>query len=106
MTVVNVSIKIKILVRYEKDAKKFFEKHKSLQKRYETLMEEFFTGEHPERIDVKPIESKQGEYYRMRLGKWRVIFTYDEENMIIFVNAIYAGSRGDIYKKIGGLKIL
>lgn len=42
----------------------------------------------------------------MRLGKWRVIFSYDEEKMIIIVDTIMAGSRGDIYKKIGGIKIL
>ena len=95
-----------VSIHYEKDADKFFEKHEKLRERYKALTEEFFTGEHPEKVDVKPIEGKQGEYYRMRLGKWRVIFSYDEEKMIIIVDTIMAGSRGDIYKKIGGIKIL
>ncbi|MBR2207932.1 MAG: hypothetical protein IJ859_03890 [Synergistaceae bacterium] len=99
-------VRVKVRVRYEKDAKKFFDKHKDIQRQYEVSAEEFFTGEHPEKIDVKPIKGKQGEYYRMRLGKWRVIFTYDEELMVVIVNSIMAGSRGDVYKKIGGLKIL
>jgi len=106
MIIVNVNVEMKVRVRYDKDAEKFFKKHEDVRKRYKNLVEELFTGEHPEKVDVKPIEGKQGEYYRMRLGKWRVIFTYDEENMTILVNAIYAGSRGDIYKKIGGLKLL
>ena len=60
--------------------------------------------EHPESIDIKLLQDKQGEYYRMRLGKWRVIFTIDRN--VIIVNTLEAGSRGDIYKKIGGLKLL
>jgi len=93
-----------VYVFYEKPAHKFFEKHKDLQERYEASIKELHRGEHPERVDIKLLEGKQGEYFRMRLGKWRVIFTVDRN--IIIVNTLEAGSRGDIYKKIGGLKIL
>ncbi len=101
----NVTVNLSVDIRYEKDADKFFEKHEDVRKRYEDSLKEFLIGEHPERINVKTIAGKKDKYYRMRLGKWRVIFTYDEEIMLIVVNSIMAGSRGDIYKKIGGLKL-
>lgn len=35
-------------------------------------------------------------YHRIRLGDMRIIFWFDEENDIVYVDHI--GSRGDIYK--------
>ena len=93
-----------LYIFYAKSADKFFEAHRDIRERYESSLKELQKGEHPESIDIKLLQGKQGEYYRMRLGKWRVIFTIDRN--VIIVNTLEAGSRGDIYKKIGGLKLL
>jgi mRNA interferase RelE/StbE len=53
-------------------------------------------GENPDSpsLDVKKL---QGEpYFRLRVGKWRVIFNRDEEVKIIAIEKIK--SRGDVYK--------
>jgi mRNA interferase RelE/StbE len=45
-------------------------------------------------LDVKKL---QGEpYFRLRVGKWRVIFNRDEDLEIIAIEKIK--SRGDVYK--------
>ena len=44
--------------------------------------------------DVKPLEGRKGEF-RVRIGDWRTIFKY-RENDIIFIMEI--GNRGDVYK--------
>ena len=46
---------------------------------------------------------KKNEYYRMRIGEWRVIFSIID-GVVVVINTVLAGSRDDIYKKMGGLK--
>jgi len=46
------------------------------------------------RLDIKAIQGRDG--FRLRVGKWRVIYHRDDNAMIILV--VDAGSRGDIYK--------
>ncbi len=88
---------------YEKAADKFFKVHEDLRTQYEEAVKEFYNGEHPERIDVKTLRGKKGEYYRLRLGKWRVLYTTIEDTIFV-INTLMAGSRGDIYKRLGGLR--
>ncbi|MGL4392094.1 MAG: type II toxin-antitoxin system RelE family toxin [Fusobacteriaceae bacterium] len=38
-------------------------------------------------------------FYRMRIGNYRIIFKMELDELII-VEVIFAGSRGDIYNKI------
>lgn len=45
-------------------------------------------------LDIKALQGRQG--FRLRVGKWRVIYHKDDDAMIILV--VDAGSRGDIYK--------
>ena len=45
-------------------------------------------------LDIKTLQGRQG--FRLRVGKWRVIYHKDDHAMIILV--VDAGSRGDIYK--------
>ena len=61
------------------------------------------TGEHPERVDVKRIKGKRNDYYRIRLGGYRVVYAVINGKIIV-VTTILAGSRGDVYKKMDGLK--
>ena len=79
--------------------------HEDLRELYEEAMKEFYTGEYPERINVKILQGKKGEYFRLRLGKWRILYTTIKDSIFV-INTIRAGSRGDIYKKLGGLKSL
>ncbi|MBQ6001926.1 MAG: type II toxin-antitoxin system RelE/ParE family toxin [Synergistaceae bacterium] len=90
-----------INIRYEKSAEKFFAKHEDIRAQYIDSLSEWL--DNPERVDVKTIRGKRGKYYRMRIGGWRVIFSVVNGNVIV-INTILAGSRGDIYKKIGGIK--
>lgn len=46
--------------------------------------------------DIKPMQGHD-EYFRLRVGDYRVIYTLDNGNLIICV--IDVGNRGDIYKK-------
>lgn len=45
-----------------------------------------------EGMDIKPMSGKAG-YYRLRIGKYRAIYTIDMEIIVI-----EAGSRGGVYK--------
>ena len=90
-------------IQYTKAAEKFMRSHEDIREAYESAIDELLTGEHPEQIDVKRIVGKRSDYYRVRLGNWRVIYTVIN-GVIVVVNTILAGSRGDIYKKMSGLK--
>jgi len=90
-------------IQYTKVADKFFRLHEDVRISYEAAIKELLVGEHPESIDVKRIRGKHNEYYRIRLGGVRVIYTIISGKIVV-VTTILAGSRGDVYKKIAGLK--
>ena len=90
-----------IRIVYEKSAEKFFAKHEDIRAQYIDSLSEWL--DNPERVDVKTIKGKRGKYYRMRISDWRVIFSVVNGNVVV-INTILAGSRGNIYKKIGGIK--
>ena len=93
---------LEYVIDYKKPAEKFFKKHGDIRQEYESDLRIFLADETSARVDVKTIKGKRGEYYRMRIGSWRVIFMI-AEGQITVINTLLAGSRGDIYKKIGGL---
>ena len=39
----------------------------------------------------------------MRIGQWRIIFALIDLSVVV-IDTVLAGSRGDVYKKIGGLR--
>jgi mRNA interferase RelE/StbE len=45
-------------------------------------------------LDIKALQGRDG--FRLRVGKWRIIYHKDDNALIILV--VDAGSRGDIYK--------
>jgi mRNA interferase RelE/StbE len=49
-----------------------------------------------EAVDCKPLAGRLGEY-RLRVGKYRVIYSIDDG--ILLISVIDIGSRGDVYKK-------
>jgi mRNA interferase RelE/StbE len=49
-----------------------------------------------EHADVKAMAGEWTGYYRLRIGKFRIIFWYDKKESIVYIDHI--GARGDVYK--------
>lgn len=101
MTVTNKSFSFDI--RYTKAADKFFKEHEDVRKQYTDSIMELLVGEHPETVDVKRIRGKRSDYYRIRLGNYRVIYAVINGTIVV-IETLLAGPRGDVYKKMSGLK--
>lgn len=54
--------------------------------------------EQPPQGDIKPMEGKPEGRYRLRIGSYRIIFTYRADGTMEILYIIDIGSRGDIYK--------
>lgn len=75
-------------IRYSKQASKFLQKQpKQIQLRIMKAIAKLPAG------DVKKMQG-QSNYYRLRVGDYRIIFTHD--NVILLVEKI--GNRGEVYK--------
>jgi len=46
--------------------------------------------------DIKKLQG-HSELYRLRIGDWRIVFSYQDENTVLIENV---GSRGQIYKGV------
>ena len=90
-------------IHYTKAANKFFNSHESVRRQYEDSIRELMVGDNPERIDVKRIKGKRCDYYRIRLGDYRVLYAIIRGKIVV-ISTLLARSRGDIYKKGKGLK--
>ena len=90
-------------IQYTKAAEKFFKEHENVREDYRKAIKELLTGEHPEAVDVKRIKGKKNDYFRIRLGSWRVIYTVINGKIVV-ISTLLAGARGDIYKKMDGIK--
>ena len=90
-------------IHYTKVADKFFNSHEDVRDEYEDAIKELLVGEHPEKVDVKRIRGKRNDYYRIKLGGWRVVYAIINGKIIV-ITTLLAGPRGDVYKKMGGLK--
>lgn len=90
-------------IQYTKAADKFFKEHEKVREEYKKALQQLLVGEHPEIVDVKRIKGKKNDYYRIKLGSWRVIYTVINGKIVV-ISTLLAGARGDIYKKMEGLK--
>lgn len=90
-------------IQYTKAADKFLKNHEDVRKQYENAIKELLIGEHPEKVDVKRIKGKRNDYFRIRLGNYRVVYTIINGKIVV-ISTLLAGSRGDVYKKMEGLK--
>ena len=88
--------------QYTKKAEKFFKKHEKVREQYELSIQRLITDDHPEEIDVKKISGKMNEYFRIRLGNYRVIYAVINKRIVV-INTLLAGARGDVYKKMTNL---
>jgi len=90
-------------IQYTKAADKFFCAHEEVREQYEKAIREILLREHPEAVDLKRIQGKRSVYYRIRLGNYRVIYAIINGKIVV-ITTLLAGPRGDVYKKMEGLK--
>ena len=90
-------------IQYTKAADKFFMTHESVRGQYEDAIKELLAGEHPEKVDVKRIKGKRNDYYRIRIGEYRVVYAIINGRIVV-ISTMLAGARGDVYKKMSSLK--
>ncbi len=90
-------------IQYTKAADKFFKNHEDIRSEYENAIKELLVGEHPEKIDVKRIKGKRNDYYRIRIGNYRIVYAIINGKIVV-VSTIIAGARGDIYKKMNAMR--
>ena len=90
-------------IQYTKSADKFFNDHEDIRDQYEAAIKELLVGDHPEQVDVKRIKGKKNDYFRIRLGGYRVVYAIINDTIVV-ISTLLAGSRGDVYKKMTGLK--
>jgi len=93
---------LEYIIQYTKIAEKFFRKHEEVREQYEQSIRILMVGDHPESVNVRKIQGKRADYYRIRLGDYRVIYTLINQQIVV-VQTLLGGSRGDIYKKLSGL---
>lgn len=84
-------------IQYEKSAIKYL---KGLQKPQRDLILEAIEKltHKPAEGDIKKMSGYRDERYRLRVGKYRVIYKYLTNNEIEVLCVMNVGSRGDIYK--------
>ena len=90
-------------IQYTKAADKFLKTHEDVRTQYEDAIKELLIGDHPEKVDVKRIKGKRNDYYRIKLGGYRVVFAIINGKIVV-ISTLLAGARGDAYKKMSGLK--
>ena len=90
-------------IQYTKAADKFFKTHEAVRTEYKEALKELLVGEHPEKVDVKRIKGKKNDYYRIRIGNYRIVYAIINGKIVV-VSTIIAGARGDIYKKMNAMR--
>lgn len=81
-------------LEFKKKALKFFQKHQDIKPKFIEAFKDIANNKTCE-YDIKKM-SGHIDFYRLRLGKYRAIYTIINDELIILVLDI--GSRGDIYK--------
>lgn len=82
-------------IRYEKAAIKYLKGLQQSQRNLILAAIEKLTH-HPAEGDIKPMSGYKDGRYRLRVGKYRVIYKYLNENSIEILCVMDIGSRGDI----------
>ena len=90
-------------IQYTKAADKFLGQHEDVRLHYENAVRRILTDDHPESVDVRCIKGRHSTYYRIRIGSYRVIYTVIDGKIIVIMTVL-AGPRGDVYKKMDGLR--
>jgi len=84
-------------VRFSRDAASYFSRlDKPTKQRISDTIDQLAINPYDKMLDIKPLVGR-GDEYRLRVGKYRVLYTLDDDIVLIYVVDI--NSRGDIYKK-------
>ena len=85
-------------IKYSRDALKFLSKQtKDTVNRIRSNINEKLTKKPPEG-DIAPLEGYKDGRKRLRVGRWRIIFKYTEEDELEVLEIIDIDSRGGVYK--------
>lgn len=82
-------------IKYAKQVEKFLDKHKDLQPKVLTALEQIAQNPFDNALDIKKLQG-EGHKYRLRIGKYRLLYEIIDEQILIY--AYKAQSRGDVYK--------
>ena len=89
----------KFEIQYTKVADKFLMAHEDVRDQYEAAIKELLVGDHPEKVDVKRIKGKKNNYYRIKLGGYRVVYAIINGKIVV-IKTVLAGTRGDVYTEV------
>ena len=82
-------------IKYAKQVEKFLDKHKDLQPKVLTALEQIAQNPFDSALDIKKLQGEEHKY-RLRIGKYRLLYEIIDEQILIY--AYKAQSRGDVYK--------
>ncbi|WP_335998309.1 type II toxin-antitoxin system RelE family toxin [Fusobacterium polymorphum] len=91
--------KTKIELNYSRVADKFFKEHPEIKEKFKENLKNFYVNSE-KNVDIKIIKGIKPTQYRMRIGKYRIIFYVNKEKILLYsIFVEKADSRGEIYKK-------
>lgn len=90
-------------IQYTKAADKFLKNHEDIREQFRQAMRVFIEGVRPEKADIKKIRGKRNDYFRLRLGGCRIVYAVINGKIVV-IKVLLAGARGDVYKRMSGLK--
>lgn len=82
-------------IKYAKQVEKFLDRHKDLQPKIISALEQIAQNPFENNLDIKRLQGESHKY-RLRIGKYRLLYEIIESQILIY--AYKAQSRGDIYK--------
>ena len=86
-----------MVIKYSKDSLKFLSKlDKKSVLRIRAAIEKLTLT--PPEGDIKLMQGYDDNRKRLRVGSWRIIYKYGNENSVEILFIIDIGNRGDIYK--------
>lgn len=86
-----------MIIRFTKKAQKYFD---NMSKPYQDKIMDGIKGltKKPPEGDIKNLSGYSDGTKRLRIGKYRIIYKYLNENLVEILLILDIGSRGDIYK--------
>ena len=85
-------------VRYSAAAKNFIKKaNPQLKMQIKENIEKIKVI--PSEGDIKPMQGYNDGRKRLRFGKYRIVFKYEEDGLLLILDILDVGPRGDIYKQ-------
>lgn len=84
-------------IEYTAAADRFLAKHEDVRGEFEDAVSAMMSGRNRE-ADVKKIKGSRGDFYRIRTGSYRVVYTIINGKIVV-IKIIAAENRDDVYKK-------